>query len=65
MDRPGLAQTHLDRLHDNPQDRMRDPGQLEMIAQGYPDRGRFLTDVDLDPLESAGPAPRARTTTGW
>ena len=57
-DQPGLARDwygrHVERLHDNPQARMRDLGQLETIAQGYPDRGRFLTEVALDPPESAG-----------
>ncbi|MDZ7747797.1 MAG: ATP-dependent helicase [Halofilum sp. (in: g-proteobacteria)] len=55
---PGLARQwytrHIERLHDNPQVRARDLEQLEQIARGYPDRGRFLAEVALEPPETAG-----------
>ena len=45
---------HIERLHDNPQPRERDLEQFERIAQTYPSRGRFLSEVALDPPEVAG-----------
>ncbi len=54
---PNLARRwyarHLERLHDNPQPRERDLEQFERIAQTYPSRGRFLSEVALDPPEVA------------
>lgn len=45
--------------YDNPTIRLRDIEQLEQIAAGYRSRGRFLTDLTLDPPTStsdlAGP----------
>ncbi len=54
---PNLARRwyarHLERLYDNPQPRERDLEQFERIAQTYPNRGRFLSEVALDPPEVA------------
>ena len=44
---------HVERLYDNPQVRLRDLEQLERIALTYPGRGRFLTEVALDPPDTA------------
>ncbi len=44
---------HVERLYDNPQPRERDLEQFERIAQTYPNRGRFLSEVALDPPEVA------------
>ncbi|MEA2461322.1 MAG: ATP-dependent helicase UvrD/PcrA [Actinomycetota bacterium] len=42
------------RLYDNPIVRLRDLEQLTQIASGYPTRGRFITDLTLDPPVSTG-----------
>jgi DNA helicase-2/ATP-dependent DNA helicase PcrA len=42
------------RLYASPASRLRDLEQLEQIASGYPNRGRFLTDLTLDPPASTG-----------
>ena len=50
---------HLDRLYDNAPVRRADIEQLQQMAKGYPSRGRFLTDLALDPPDAtsdrAGP----------
>ena len=55
---PGLVRgwygRHIDRLHENPHARMNDLEQLERIAQTYPNRRRFLTEVALDPPDTSG-----------
>jgi len=47
------------RLYDNPEPRMRDLEQLELVARRYRSRANFLTDLTLDPPDStadfAGP----------
>jgi DNA helicase-2/ATP-dependent DNA helicase PcrA len=40
---------HLTRLHDEVATRQADLAQLAQIAQSYPSRERFLTDLTLDP----------------
>lgn len=44
---------HIERLYDNPQVRRRDLEQFERIALTYPGRARFLTEVALDPPDTA------------
>jgi superfamily I DNA/RNA helicase len=39
----------FERLYENPTVRLRDIEQLEQIAAGYKSRGRFITDLTLDP----------------
>lgn len=55
-------QPHLERIYDDAPIRLGDLIQLEQIAQGYPSRERFLTDLTLDPPEAtsdeAGPPHR-------
>jgi len=43
---------HLERVHDDAEVRRADLLQLEQIAQGYPSRQRFLTELTLDPPEA-------------
>ncbi|MHC4913917.1 MAG: ATP-dependent helicase [Planctomycetota bacterium] len=49
----------FERSYDNPTVRVRDLEQLELIADGYRSRSRFITDLTLDPPSStadlAGP----------
>lgn len=47
-------QPHLERLHEAPHVRAADLEQLEAIADGYPSRERFLSDLALDPPEASG-----------
>ena len=42
----------LERLHDDARIRQADLLQLERIAEGYPSRERFLTELTLDPPQS-------------
>ncbi len=42
----------FERLYENPNIRLRDIEQLEQIAAGYKSRGRFITDLTLDPPTS-------------
>ncbi|MEI4486962.1 ATP-dependent helicase [Frigidibacter sp. MR17.14] len=42
----------MDRLHDEPEFRRADLGQLEQIAAGYPGCEAFLTDLTLDPPDA-------------
>ena len=55
----GWYQPHLERLHDDAAVRAADLVQLERIADTYPSRERFLTDLTLDPPDAtsdeAGP----------
>ncbi|HTQ83868.1 MAG TPA: ATP-dependent helicase [Pseudolabrys sp.] len=50
---------HLDRIHEDAGARALDLAQLADIAQGYPSRERFLTELTLDPPDAtsdqAGP----------
>jgi DNA helicase-2/ATP-dependent DNA helicase PcrA len=50
---------HLDRIHEDSETRRADLIQLEQIANGYPSRERFLTELTLDPPDAtsdqAGP----------
>jgi DNA helicase-2/ATP-dependent DNA helicase PcrA len=43
---------HLDRLHEDASVRLADLMQLEQIANGYPSRERFLTELTLDPPDA-------------
>jgi DNA helicase-2/ATP-dependent DNA helicase PcrA len=43
---------HLERLHEDASTRLADLVQLEQIAQGYPSRERFLTELTLDPPDA-------------
>ena len=43
---------HLDRIHEDAEDRRADLIQLEQIASGYPSRERFLTELTLDPPDA-------------
>ncbi len=43
---------HLDRIHEDAETRRADLIQLEQIASGYPSRGRFLTELTLDPPDA-------------
>jgi DNA helicase-2/ATP-dependent DNA helicase PcrA len=45
---------HLERMHEDAAIRRNDLLQLEQIAAGYPSRERFLTELTLDPPDSAG-----------
>jgi DNA helicase-2/ATP-dependent DNA helicase PcrA len=45
---------HLERLHDDAAIRAADLVQLERIAETYPSRERFLTELALDPPEATG-----------
>jgi DNA helicase-2/ATP-dependent DNA helicase PcrA len=45
---------HLDRLYDGARTRAGDLEQLEQIADAYPSRERFLSELTLDPPEAAG-----------
>jgi DNA helicase-2/ATP-dependent DNA helicase PcrA len=47
-------QPHLERLHDNAKAREADLDQMEQIAGTYATRGRFLTELTLDPPEATG-----------
>jgi len=53
---------HLDRLHEDSVTRKIDLAQLEVIAQAYPSREKFLTELTLDPPDAtsaeAGPPLR-------
>ncbi|HEY6087016.1 MAG TPA: ATP-dependent helicase [Burkholderiaceae bacterium] len=55
-------QPQLERLHDDAAIRQADLAQLERIAQGFPNRERFLAELTLDPPEAtsdqAGPPHR-------
>ncbi|MCB1500991.1 MAG: ATP-dependent helicase, partial [Bauldia sp.] len=55
-------QPHLERLHDDATVRAADLVQLQRIAETYPSRERFLTDLTLDPPDAtsdeAGPPTR-------
>src|SRR5690606_13014229 len=42
----------FERTYENPKIRLRDLEQLEQIAAGYRSRGRFITDLTLDPPTS-------------
>lgn len=52
----GLArlwyEPHLNRIHEDADTRKADLVQLEQIANGYPNRERFLTDLTLDPPDA-------------
>ncbi len=52
----GLArvwyESHLERLHEDHDTRKADLVQLEQIANGYPNRERFLTELTLDPPDA-------------
>jgi DNA helicase-2/ATP-dependent DNA helicase PcrA len=43
---------HLERIHEDAEVRRADLVQLEGIANGYPSRERFLTELTLDPPEA-------------
>ena len=43
---------HLERIHEDAASRRADLLQLEQIANGYPSRERFLTELTLDPPEA-------------
>jgi DNA helicase II / ATP-dependent DNA helicase PcrA len=43
---------HLDRIHEDSGARRADLIQLEQIANGYPSRERFLTELTLDPPDA-------------
>jgi DNA helicase-2/ATP-dependent DNA helicase PcrA len=43
---------HLDRIHEDATVRLADLLQLEQIADGYPSRERFLTELTLDPPDA-------------
>ncbi|MHB0952115.1 MAG: ATP-dependent helicase [Allorhizobium sp.] len=43
---------HLDRIHEDAENRRADLLQLEQIASGYPSRERFLTELTLDPPDA-------------
>jgi DNA helicase-2/ATP-dependent DNA helicase PcrA len=45
---------HLERLYDNARTRLADLDQIERLADAAPSRERFLSDLTLDPPESAG-----------
>ncbi|MGA2450706.1 MAG: ATP-dependent helicase [Polyangiaceae bacterium] len=45
---------HLERLYDNARTRLSDLDQIERLADAAPSRERFLSDLTLDPPESAG-----------
>ena len=47
-------QPHLERLYDGLDTREADLEQLELISGRYPTRERFLTELTLDPPNSAG-----------
>lgn len=44
----------FDRLYTSPRERLRDLEQLEQLASRSPSRGRFITDLTLDPPASTG-----------
>ncbi|TQN57250.1 ATP-dependent helicase [Agrobacterium tumefaciens] len=43
---------HLERIHEDAENRKADLLQLEQIAGGYPSRERFLTELTLDPPDA-------------
>src|SRR5205085_2731409 len=43
---------HLDRIHEDAESRRAELIQLEQIANGYPSRERFLTELTLDPPDA-------------
>jgi DNA helicase-2/ATP-dependent DNA helicase PcrA len=43
---------HLDRIHEDAEMRRADLVQLEQIASGYVSRGKFLTELTLDPPDA-------------
>jgi DNA helicase II / ATP-dependent DNA helicase PcrA len=43
---------HLNRIHEDAESRGADLAQLEQIANGYPSRERFLTELTLDPPDA-------------
>jgi DNA helicase-2/ATP-dependent DNA helicase PcrA len=43
---------HLERIHEDAATRRADLVQLEQIAGSYPSRGRFLTELTLDPPDA-------------
>jgi DNA helicase-2/ATP-dependent DNA helicase PcrA len=45
---------HLERLYDNARTRLADLDQIERLADAAPSRERFLSDITLDPPETAG-----------
>jgi len=42
------------RHYRNPRERIRDLEQLALLASGYPNRARFITELTLDPPSSTG-----------
>lgn len=49
-----FLEPHFRRRYRNPRERMRDLEQLELLASGYSDRARFITELTLDPPSSTG-----------
>jgi ATP-dependent DNA helicase UvrD/PcrA len=49
-----FLEPHFLRRYRSPRERMRDLEQLELLASGYPDRARFITELTLDPPSSTG-----------
>ncbi len=45
---------HLERLYDNARTRLADLDQIERLADAAPSRERFLSELTLDPPETAG-----------
>jgi DNA helicase-2/ATP-dependent DNA helicase PcrA len=55
VERIGLfLEPQLLRRYRNPRERMRDLDQLALLAAGYPNRARFITELTLDPPSSTG-----------
>jgi DNA helicase-2/ATP-dependent DNA helicase PcrA len=52
-------ESHLPRLHDDPDARAADIAQLQQIAAGYRSRERFLTELTLEPPEATSGNARA------
>lgn len=52
---------HLDRIHEDAEVRRADLIQLEQIANGYPSRERFLTELTLDPPDATSDQAGAPT----
>jgi ATP-dependent DNA helicase UvrD/PcrA len=49
-----FLEPHFLRHYRNPRERLRDLQQLAMLATGYPNRARFITELTLDPPASTG-----------
>ena len=49
-----FLEPHFLRRYRSPRERMRDLEQLELLANGYPNRARFITELTLDPPSSTG-----------